>query len=84
MSAVDYSDPCAAHAALRSAYYAMLGGSRAEEVEFAIQSGGTRRVRYVKADINALREEVRRLEALCNAKTSGKPARFAVVGGILR
>lgn len=70
---LDYSDPCALLAALRPAYYALLAGSAEERVRF-----GEREVVYSRTSLTALQAEVRRLEGVCAAKTSGRPTRFAI------
>lgn len=79
---VDWSDPCAALAALRPVYYALLSGSQAETVEFANAQGAARRVTYTKVNLAALATEIGRLDGLCAAKTTGsRPRRHAIVGG---
>ncbi|KZE34109.1 hypothetical protein IMF23_04345 [Chelatococcus daeguensis] len=77
---IDYSDPCAVLPILREAYYKMLGGSRTERVRY--RSGDNEReVVFGRADINALREEVRRLEIACQEKQTGRPARYGLRAG---
>ncbi|MCQ0986410.1 hypothetical protein [Jiella marina] len=80
---VDADDPCALYAALYQAKLKMLDGTLAEEVE--IRSAITnRRVRYSAASMKALDAELRHLQQQCQAKTSGRPARFAIQAGFRR
>ena len=78
---VDYDDPCALLALMRPAYYALLGGSKAETVKFSSANGQTREVTYARTNITALRAEVRQLESACTAKSSGRSRRFAIRAG---
>lgn len=78
---VDYTDPCAVLAVLRPAYYALLGGSNVETVEYSSGAGETKRVTYNRTKLDVIQAEVRRLEQLCAAKTSGKATRFAITPG---
>jgi len=75
MATVDYSDPCAALQAVRGAYYALLEGRAAYQVEFEVGSGTRRRVTYHQTDINAVRAEMTRLEAACSAAQGKAPVR---------
>lgn len=81
MPELNYDDPCALLAVLRPAYYGLLGGSKAETIEFDAGNGVRRKVTYARSNINTLRDEVRRLEAACAAKTDGRPRRFAMTPG---
>ena len=79
---VDWVDPCAALAALRQVYYALLSGSQAETVEFANAHGAARRVTYTKVNLAALASEIGRLDAACRARSpTARPRRHAIVGG---
>lgn len=78
---VDYSDPCAVVPLLREAYYALLAGEKAQTVTFEAVDGIKRTTTYHKADIAALAAEIRRLDGECAAKTTGRPARFAISTG---
>lgn len=74
----DAFDPCAMLATLRTAYYALLGGSKAQEVQF--QDG--RRVRYTPTDTASLKTAMADLETQCAAASGNtKPRRFAIVAG---
>jgi hypothetical protein len=75
--AIDYTDPAAVLAILRPAYYALLGGSKVQEVQF--HDG--RRVRYMASDLGALRTEIAVLDAKVAATLCGRPRRFAIVAG---
>lgn len=75
----DWGDPCAALAALRPAYYALVSG---RQVQTLTHNGKT--VTYARADIPRLANEIARLESACAAQTSGaaaRPRRFAITAG---
>lgn len=83
MATVDWTNPCARASALREAYFALLSGKGAQEIEF--QSGESRRrVRYqgsTAAQMDALKRELDAAEAACAAALAGRaPARrrFAI------
>lgn len=76
----DLSDPCVALAKLRPAYYALMGGTQTQEVEFRSGNGSLRRVLYSTANIALLKEEITKLEAQCAAQT-GKRRQHAIVAG---
>lgn len=78
--AVDHTDPCAALDALRPIYYALLGGTQAQEVEFRSGNGSARRVLYSTANIDALKAEMARLESQCAAR-SGRRRQHAIIAG---
>lgn len=77
---VDYGDPCAVLAVLRPAYYALLGGSQAQEVEFRSGNGTARRIRYSSANIAALKAEIADLEIKC-ASRGGQRRRHVIIAG---
>jgi len=70
----EIDDPCAMLPKLRAAYYSLLAGSQAEEVQFR-----ERRVRYHRADARALQSEIRRLESICGVYHG--PKRYAIRAG---
>lgn len=70
--AVDWSDPCAALAALRPQYYAVLGGSR-RRVKF-----DDREVEYHPGNAPELARVIARLEEECSARTGQGRRRFAM------
>ena len=74
MAETDWSDPCAAAAALSAAYFKVLSGGQAQVIRFA-----DREVRYTRADLETLRAEKDRQEDLC-AEKSGQSVRrrFAI------
>ncbi len=74
--AVDWSDPCAALAALRPAYYEVLSGKGVASVQFM-----DRTVTYSRADLKSLLSEIRRLEGLCPSTPGGQRRRFAITAG---
>ena len=74
--AIDPTDPCAAAAALRVKYYALIGGESVERVRT-----GDREAQFRSSPAGALLAEIERLEAQCAAK-SGKRRRFAIRGRI--
>lgn len=69
MADFNWSDPCAAAAALSAAYYKVLSGGAAESVRFA-----DREVRYTRANLSELRAEKDRMEDAC-AEQSGNSVR---------
>lgn len=78
--AVNWNDPCARAAALRSAYFQALSGQQEERVRF--RNGDTDEdVTFVKADPITLATELAKAEAQCAALTSGRPSRFAATAG---
>lgn len=78
---VDYDNPCAVLALLKPAYYALIAGSKEQEVEFQSQGGVKRRVRYTTASIPLLKTEIAELETKCAARGGSRPRRFAITGG---
>lgn len=76
----DTFDPCAILATLRPAYYALLGGTQTQEVEFRAGNGTSRRVKYTAANLPALRAEIARLETQCAAST-GIRRRHVILAG---
>ena len=85
--AVDWTNPCARAAALRTAYFDLIRG----ETESAIRQStpeGDQEVRYSKPDVERLKRELDAAEAEC-AASNGAPTpvrarRFAIRGGSLR
>lgn len=81
---VDWTDPCARLAELRSAYYAAVGGG-ARRVRF--QNGDTiQEVEYGAVDLAVLKVEMERARVECEAKNGllGRPQRFAIQVGAAR
>jgi len=73
---VDPDDPCALWQAMYAVRLQFVAGQRTEEIEVR-SPVSSRRVRFGKADIAALDQELARLAAACDAK-NGKPrTRFA-------
>jgi hypothetical protein len=70
----EIDDPCAMLPKLRAAYYSLLAGSQAEEIQFR-----ERRIRYHRADARALQSEIRRLESICGVYHG--PKRYAIRAG---
>jgi hypothetical protein len=76
----DQTDPCVLAAALSKAYYALLTGTQAERVRFY-----DRDVTYRMADIDRLKAEMERQQALCAEKSGQTPRRrFAITAGTRR
>jgi len=80
MPTLDYANPCAVLPSLREAYYKMLGGQRVVSIEFTTAGGTKRTTEFHRVDINLLREEVRRLEAMCAATQGGSKRRVILAG----
>lgn len=72
MPDIDWSDPCAALAALRPTYYAVLGGAK-RRVRF-----DDREIEYHPANARELGSVIARLEAECAARQGQAPKRFAI------
>jgi len=72
---IDYSDPCAALEAVRSAYYALLEGRAAAWVELEVGNGTRRRITFHQTDLAEVRTELRRLEGLCAKAQGATPIR---------
>lgn len=82
--AVDWTDPCARAAALRTAYFALIAGDREQRIRVSI-SGAEREVVYAAAKLELLASELRRAEAECSASTGGTAGRrYAIRGGAVR
>ncbi|MDC7784776.1 hypothetical protein PQJ75_00725 [Rhodoplanes sp. TEM] len=81
MADVDWSDPCARAAALRAAYYAIVGGQGTQRIRFA-----DREVWFTATKIDVLRTELRQAEAECAAKqgVDSPHRRFAIRAGSRR
>ncbi len=77
----DTFDPCAMLNTLRPAYYALLGGTQTQEVEFRAGNGTTRRVKYSAANLPALRSEIARLEIQCAAASGQNRRRHVIIAG---
>ncbi len=79
---IDWTDPCARAAALSSAYYAALAGSR--EIEIRTRSfDADELVRFLPVDIEKLRIEMQSAQSEC-AKARGHRdpnRRFAITAG---
>jgi len=59
----EFARPRNALHALKSAYFDLLDGKREASVKVELVTGATVGRSYVRADINALRSEIRALEA---------------------
>lgn len=83
--AIDWTDPCARADALREAYYALLSGSKEQEVTYQ-DSGTMRRVVYAsnKVDLSALRDALLAAEQECGSAETTVSKRVALRGGALR
>lgn len=80
MADVDWSDPCAAAAALTASYYKVLSGSQRETVRFV-----DREVRYTRANLSELRQEMDRKQQDCDIKNGVRSrGRFAVTASSRR
>jgi hypothetical protein len=75
-ASVDADDPCALYQALYAAKLALIAGERVEETEIR-SPVSQNRVRVSVGSMEALNAEIMKLAAACQAKTSGKRARFA-------
>ena len=76
---VDMSDPCAVLDKLRPAYYTLLAGRQAVNVQF-----DDRTVQFSHGDAQLLREEMARLESECALKQGLPRRRRAISGGTRR
>lgn len=80
-AAVDWTDPCARAAALRSAYFALISGGHEQRVRFR-NGDDESEVQFTAPKIEVLRDELRWAEAECTAKnTGGRPGRFCITAG---
>jgi hypothetical protein len=81
---VDESDPCAAAATLRQAYYDLIAGERAMMVTFRAGSSGVERsATFHKGQPDRLLSVIRGFEQRCAEAEGRRPRRFAVrAGGI--
>jgi hypothetical protein len=75
---VDADDPCALYQALYAAKLRMVAGEQIEETEYR-SAVSQSRVRIAPANMAAIDDELMRLSTACQAKTSGKRARFRIV-----
>ena len=79
---IDESDPCAAAAALRAAYYQIVAGQQAMTVSFrAGATGVERQVVFHRADPARLLTIIRGFEERCAAASGGRPRRYAIRAG---
>lgn len=69
---IDLDDPCRAAKILRGLRIQISAGGQTETVRF-----GDDEVRYGKANLTALDEEIERLSAECAATSGGRRRRFA-------
>jgi hypothetical protein len=77
---IDEADPCAAAAALRQIYVALVAGSGALEVRFRAGSNGVERsVTYHRAHPDRLLAVIRGLEEQC-AQQQGRGSRRVALG----
>lgn len=79
MAVVDWTDPCARYAALRTAYFAALSGGSETLIRYKGPEG-EREVRYHSQDLELLKSEMAIAQAECAALTgSVNPGRrFAI------
>ncbi|MGF3022648.1 hypothetical protein ACQVP2_07450 [Methylobacterium aquaticum] len=77
---VDLTDPCAAAAALRTAYFALVSGQQEQRIRF--KNGDVDEdVWFTPTKLDLLRTELSRQESLCAAKTTGRTQRFCFTAG---
>lgn len=69
---IDLDDPCAAVKKLRGLRIQIAAGGQSEVVRY-----GDDEVRYGKANISALDQEIERLTAECQSSNGGQRRRFA-------
>jgi hypothetical protein len=84
-NAVDWTDPCARAAALRNAYYALLGGQ--QEIEIRTRTlDAEETVRFAPTDLGKLEAELRGAEGECALATGSVNLhrRFAITAGSRR
>lgn len=78
---IDYTDPCARAAALRTAYYSILAGDR-ESLIRTKTNEGEREIRFQAGNVLKLEAELRRAEAECAATLPAAVGpRFAITAG---
>ena len=70
----DFDDPCARATALRRAYYTLVSGEKASEIEYQ-GNGVARRVRYSQTDLNRLFNEIKIAETQCAVVQGTPPSR---------
>ena len=77
--AVDWTNPCERFAALSKAYYSLVTGAQESEIRTRTLDA-EEMVRFSKADLNTLRNELRAAETACCAKLAlpNPNRRFAI------
>ena len=86
LSSADLSDPCQVAAALRRAYFRLVGGEQETRIKFW-NGDVEEEVTFAPPNLGALSAELARQESLCAAKTNGpgggqnRPARFCATAG---
>lgn len=85
MATVDWSDPCARYAALRTAYYQMLSGQQEQEIRTRTLDA-EEVVRFAPTDLKTLEAEMYAAQGECVAQTGGinPNRRFAITAGSCR
>lgn len=76
---VDMTDPCAVWPVLQSTLDRLLAGEMVTRARF-----GDDDVEFNRGSIGALQSRIRELKSECEAKTSGRPRRFAIRAGFRR
>ena len=80
ITTVDLTDPCAAAAALTTAYYTLISGQQEQRIRF--KNGDVDEdVWFTPANVERLRTEMLRQQGLCQAKVSGRSPRFCATAG---
>jgi hypothetical protein len=74
MAAIDWTDPCARAAALRSAYFELMSGTRESSFTY-LANGVQRTAEYSKGNLDMLAAELQKAEAECSAKINGTAPR---------
>lgn len=78
---IDYDDVCEIARALRKVYLASLAGGVVSSVKFTAGNAAGREITYNKTNIDALRTELQRYEALCALANGGTAKRRVVIAG---
>lgn len=84
MAVVDWTDPCARAASLRTAYYQLISGQSESLIRHSTTEGD-QEVRYARADMQALKAAMEAAEAECatltGTATPARARRYAIRGG---
>lgn len=76
---IDMTDPCAVWPVLQQALDRLLAGEMVTRARF-----GEDDIEFNRGSISAMQSRIRELKAECQAKTSGRRARFAIRAGFRR